>query len=92
MLLKLCDLIVTASICLASSVSCPNSGTVWFLKLWSHLSCFAHFYACFEEVGSATFAHVCQMPVINVYKNNVINKEIVDECRQAKENWLNEQC
>ena len=23
---------------------------------------------------------------------NVINKEIVDECRQAKENWLNEQC
>ena len=22
---------------------------------------------------------------------NVINKEIVDECRQAKENWLNEQ-
>ena len=22
----------------------------------------------------------------------VINKEIVDECRQAKENWLNEQC
>ena len=23
---------------------------------------------------------------------NVINKETVDECRQAKENWLNEQC
>ena len=23
---------------------------------------------------------------------NVINKEIVDECRQAKGNWLNEQC
>ena len=23
---------------------------------------------------------------------NVINKEIVNECRQAKENWLNEQC
>ena len=23
---------------------------------------------------------------------NVVNKEIVDECRQAKENWLNEQC
>ena len=23
---------------------------------------------------------------------NVINKEIVDECSQAKENWLNEQC
>ena len=23
---------------------------------------------------------------------NVINKEIVDECRQAKENWLTEQC
>ena len=23
---------------------------------------------------------------------NVINKEIVDECRQAKENWLNERC
>ena len=23
---------------------------------------------------------------------NVINKEIVDECRQAMENWLNEQC
>ena len=23
---------------------------------------------------------------------NVINKEIVDECRQAKDNWLNEQC
>ena len=23
---------------------------------------------------------------------NVIYKEIVDECRQAKENWLNEQC
>ena len=23
---------------------------------------------------------------------NVINKEIVDKCRQAKENWLNEQC
>ena len=23
---------------------------------------------------------------------NVINKEIVDECTQAKENWLNEQC
>ena len=23
---------------------------------------------------------------------NVINIEIVDECRQAKENWLNEQC
>ena len=23
---------------------------------------------------------------------NVINEEIVDECRQAKENWLNEQC
>ena len=23
---------------------------------------------------------------------NVINKEIVDEYRQAKENWLNEQC
>ena len=23
---------------------------------------------------------------------NVINKEIVDECRQAKENWLNECC
>ena len=22
---------------------------------------------------------------------NVINKEIVDECREAKENWLNEQ-
>ena len=21
---------------------------------------------------------------------NVINKEILDECRQAKENWLNE--
>ena len=23
---------------------------------------------------------------------NVISKEIVGECRQAKENWLNEQC
>ena len=23
---------------------------------------------------------------------NIINKEIIDECRQAKENWLNEQC
>ena len=23
---------------------------------------------------------------------NVINKEIVDECRQAKENWLHEHC
>ena len=23
---------------------------------------------------------------------NVLNKEIVDKCRQAKENWLNEQC
>ena len=23
---------------------------------------------------------------------NVINKEIVEECRQTKENWLNEQC
>ena len=23
---------------------------------------------------------------------NVINKEIVDECMQEKENWLNEQC
>ena len=25
-------------------------------------------------------------------KYNVINKEIVDECSQAKENWFNEQC
>ena len=25
-------------------------------------------------------------------KCNVINKEIADECRQAKEKWLNEQC
>ena len=23
---------------------------------------------------------------------NVIDKEIVDECSQAKENWLNKQC
>ena len=23
---------------------------------------------------------------------NVINKEIIDECRQAKENWFNKQC
>ena len=25
-------------------------------------------------------------------EHNVINKEIIDECRQAKENWIHQQC